>query len=490
MKYLKIIKFRLTFLLYVLKEFFNIFLRLLSICFCEKKRALFPFIFPKINQEINRFFGGDVHLCEERQRHYDLLISRIKRRLFKEKDGQVKVVFLVHDQTFWAYDFLYEKLKENKYFDVEIVCLPFAPQKPNLRDDSDCVQRYQNTLNFFHNKKFNPKGLYGIEDDEWIPLKSFKADFLIYTICQGGFSEYEPQETGKYCLPLYIPYGIMAAANRSAFPFEKFQFNKEEHNFMYKVLLETPIHMKLKKQFCDLGDRNSVVVGNPKLDVYRHKNIQDPWLKHAKKEYKKRIIWAPHFTIDKIMNPSVFYLGAVFSTFDKNYIFFKNYIQQQKDILFCIKPHPNLVRALTSTGFMTKEKYDEYMADIMSFDNAFLFDGGSYVDYFIHSDAMITDSVSFLSEYLPSNKPLLFLENDWHAFNGFGKIVMQAYEKCPGDDFLSIKKFVEETVVKGADKNKQKRQNVLKETCLFPCKTASEAIENVIEEALNLKSSK
>ncbi|UNM06420.1 MAG: CDP-glycerol glycerophosphotransferase family protein [Holosporaceae bacterium] len=116
------------------------------------------------------------------------------------------------------------------------------------------------------------------------------------------------------------------------------------------------------------------------------------------------------------MNSASFYLGGNFGTFDRNFSFFKEYIKKNESILFCLKPHPNLKRALINTGFLSYDQYENYMNELISFQNVFLYDEGSYIELFKHSDAMITDSVSFLSEYLPANKPLLFLESDWYAF--------------------------------------------------------------------------
>ncbi|UNM06421.1 MAG: hypothetical protein H6925_01540 [Holosporaceae bacterium] len=81
----------------------------------------------------------------------------------------------------------------------------------------------------------------------------------------------------------------MAAANRSSFPFEKLQFNKEQHNFMYKILLETPTHFKLKEEFCDLKGANSIVVGNPKLDAYRSSENHDPWKNFKTRDHLKKL---------------------------------------------------------------------------------------------------------------------------------------------------------------------------------------------------------
>ena len=48
---------------------------------------------------------------------------------------------------------------------------------------------------------------------------------------------------------------------------------------------------------------------------------------------------------------------------------------------------------------------------------------GEYRDMFLTSDAMILDSVSFMQEYLFTEKPLLVLrkEKDSESFNTFGE---------------------------------------------------------------------
>ncbi len=70
--------------------------------------------------------------------------------------------------------------------------------------------------------------------------------------------------------------------------------------------------------------------------------------------------------------------------------------------------------------------------------NATLYEGGDYLNLFATSDAMITDSDSFMSEYLYSGNPGLYLTNPLQKFNEYGEIIKNAWYQIDGTDFEQI----------------------------------------------------
>ena len=79
-----------------------------------------------------------------------------------------------------------------------------------------------------------------------------------------------------------------------------------------------------------------------------------------------------------------------------------SFTEKYKDkIQIAFKPHPNLktVNKSSKSGKPNDDYYDKWN----SLDNGQL-EEGDYFDLFLQSDAMIHDSVSFLSEYLYTMK--------------------------------------------------------------------------------------
>ena len=76
--------------------------------------------------------------------------------------------------------------------------------------------------------------------------------------------------------------------------------------------------------------------------------------------------------------------------------------------LIAFKPHPILKPKLYKHALWGKERTDAYYHCWETMENTQL-EMSDYIDLFMTSDAMIFDSVSFMTEYLYTKKPALFL---------------------------------------------------------------------------------
>ena len=135
---------------------------------------------------------------------------------------------------------------------------------------------------------------------------------------------------------------------------------------------------------------NLSVAGHPQLDYF---------YLDTKKHEKKYLIYAPHWTV---CGNNIRY-----STFDWSGREILEYAKKHKGLSWVFKPHPALYRFLFTSGYMTKEEADAYYADWGNF--AKIWDEGDYLDLFNDSYAMITDSGSFLTEYLLTGSPIIHL---------------------------------------------------------------------------------
>jgi UDP-N-acetylglucosamine 2-epimerase len=105
---------------------------------------------------------------------------------------------------------------------------------------------------------------------------------------------------------------------------------------------------------------------------------------------------------------------------------------------------------------------------------------------FATSDAMITDCSSFLSEYLYSGNPGLFLTNSTQKFNEYGEIIKNAWYQIDGTDFKKIENFINDVVINEEDPLKTTRENIYNRYLKMDG-LASEKIYNYIKSSLTIE---
>lgn len=155
-------------------------------------------------------------------------------------------------------------------------------------------------------------------------------------------------------------------------------------------------------------------------------------------------------------------------------------------VQFVFKPHPLLKEKLCRTEVWGRGKTEEYFARWAAMPNTSLTDG-EYYDLFMTSDALIHDCCSFMTEYLYTGKPLMFITHDKEriagSVNDFGKECLKRHYF--GNGIKEIKAFIDTVVIGGDDKMKGDRKSFFEESLKTPG-TGSVAgnIFNVFDSAL------
>ena len=93
-------------------------------------------------------------------------------------------------------------------------------------------------------------------------------------------------------ITLYVPYGYMIT-NRPIM-----QYNQLLHNLVFRFL-ENQFSQQQAIKYSNVKGKNSVVTGYPGLDKIFYKRNPSPDIWKLKGNRIKRIIWAPHHTIEK-----------------------------------------------------------------------------------------------------------------------------------------------------------------------------------------------
>ncbi|WP_302550461.1 CDP-glycerol glycerophosphotransferase family protein [uncultured Dialister sp.] len=223
------------------------------------------------------------------------------------------------------------------------------------------------------------------------------------------------------------------------------------------------------------GD-GAVYTGYPRMDIFYSDSKPVYQWKMADSQAKK-IIWAPHWSIDS---------GIQYATFHKNYKFFYDYAKAHPTTTsWVVKPHPLLMNSTVESGiFKDDAEYRAYMDAWDSLPNAKVETGAYYQDIFRTSDAMILDSGSFTSEYRYTHKPELFLTRDTDQFSKIGQAVINAIYTVDGADVGGIQNFIENVVIHGDDTHKDACDRVFEEYLDYYSDLGKLASESIYDEFL------
>ena len=222
------------------------------------------------------------------------------------------------------------------------------------------------------------------------------------------------------------------------------------HNMVLFNFQENESIAKETAKWMSNKGRNLIVSGHPIFDEFKaNSNDIDVWKTIDAK--KKKIIWAPHWSISH----SGFYKTSNFLVLSD--IMLELAHKYKDKVHFAFKPHPTLYRSLCNHPEWGEEKANDYYKQWTLLSNTQL-ETGAYRELFFQSDAMIHDCGSFLCEYLATNKPCMYLmtERKDIQWNDMGKAALKCY--TIGIERRDIEHFIESEVLGENDLNRRKRE--------------------------------
>lgn len=415
---------------------------------------------------ISNFFF-QVRLLHVNISHW-IKLKKVRKRVKQRKI--IKVAFFVIHESVWKYDEVFKLFNIDPRFEPIIVICPYI-----VYGEEIMLYEMEKAYNYFIRKNYNT--IKTLKDTgDWIDIKKvIDPDIIFFTnphnLTRHEFTIYN----WKSVLSCYVQYSYHITH------LNKVQYDQLFHNFVWKLFYETNIHYELAKKYSRNKAKNVVVSGYPGTDIFLDENYKckNVW---KKTNYKtKRIIWAPHHTIKSEDS------GLGYSTFLKYYKDFTELLKLFSDrIQIAFKPHPVLKPKLFEYPEWGKEMTENYYGFWK--DNRFSqLEEGEYSDLFLSSDALIFDSASFMTEYIYTDKPALFLINDdkiCERFNNFGELVFEKHYH--GYNFNDIVCFIEQVVLLGDDKKKEDRISFKNSYLLPPNRvSASMNIFNFITNQIN-----
>jgi len=254
-------------------------------------------------------------------------------------------------------------------------------------------------------------------------------------------------------------------------------YNLDFHNLVWKIFSETSLHKEIASKFQKNKGQNSVVTGYPGFDqLLINKTLTfDVW--KNKKSSLKKIIWAPHHSMNE--------LNMVSNFLEYHDVFIELAINYKDKLQIAFKPHPLLRVKLEEDPNWGNEKTRIYYNKWENLENG-QFENSEYVDLFLTSDAMIHDCGSFMSEYLITGKPSLFMvrnESVMNHWSDFGeKAVSVHYQSRNKKQLID---FIESVVLKENDWMKEERNSFVQNNLIQKNNlTASENILNYLESQI------
>lgn len=339
------------------------------------------------------------------------------------KKMKCKVGFVVNSSSEWQCEMLYRKLEEDVAFEPKIIV---ARQ---IRGTEDVYEKlFEKTMAYFEDN-------YNVVSEEILDQEIDTFDVLVYISPYNMYPDYMNVQYRKLSqLILHIPYAYYIVNKEDAHYITPF-YERAIMKLAWGFLVPSNIDKQMAYNHQRLKAYNVKVCGFPKMDEY----ITNTFTKRtnlwkAKEDIELKVIWAPHFNMEKGMN----------GTFNLNYRWFLDYAKKHSEISWIVRPHPRFTAGVIAAGvFRNKEEVAEYFEEWNNLENAQVIDGGGYYDIFSTSDAMILDSTSFLAEYQFTEKPLLFLyPEEPRSMNELGKELLEVVYKTKGNNFEEIDTFI------------------------------------------------
>jgi len=292
-----------------------------------------------------------------------------------QKQETIKVAFIVSDNRKWKATSLYEKLALDQRF-IPMV-LVIVPKNINYQDDANYI--------FFKQHNYSVFAIMNLAD-----LRLHKPDIIFLqhpTDTLKFMYKFSPYWLSKYALCVYFPYGIATMETVAVWRMRRLFFLTLYKQFLFSL--------DCVRQFEERGMFNVIATGSPQLDAYSEPVKNNPW----RYQEKIKIIYAPHHSFDEYCTR--------WATFAWNG---KQILQLAKNnpcTEWIFKPHPIFAKEAIKEKIMTKQEVDEYFTEWAQIGQ--IYDKGDYIDLFRTSDLMITDSDGFLTEYLPTGNPVIYL---------------------------------------------------------------------------------
>jgi CDP-Glycerol:Poly(glycerophosphate) glycerophosphotransferase len=372
--------------------------------------------------------------------------------------GPIKVDFYFQWPPGWTnFESVIDAMQANPAFDCRIVVVPYLNWKAtDLKGD---VQRQM--------LKERGREYIGFEDYR---LDARQPDVVFL---QNPYDEARPEAFHSDYLSrrgvhiAYIPYALDTGIGEESMVY---QYNMVCQNLASWIFARSQRHKDEFAVQCRAGNRHVHVTGHPKFDYYDQR-FQATAARDA--DGVTTFLWTPHFVLPgerKMYTTFTLYCEAMLR------------LTERDDVHLIVRPHPLFKQWIGEASPQARRQYQQLLEAAAQRDNLTIDTGPDYAATFARSDALIADAGSFLLEYLPSKKPILYLTHQrCHGLNRTADFIYDAYDVAwQAEDIF---RFVD-NIVRGHDPMKPRREQVIRDELHMGEKTAGEHIAGIIYQAL------
>jgi len=383
------------------------------------------------------------------------------------KSKKIKVIFLLINVDSWKLDSVYNAFKNNNRYEATVVVCPFTSKGNAFLS----VEMAKSKL-FCKAKEYEYFVAYDEVTGNTIDAKQeLEPDIVFFSNPNALTSSKLLFSNFSDILTCYVPYSFRIDT------LYQYSYDCKFVNSMWINFYESPMHKQLAEQYAKNKGVNVVSYGFPFMDNYiENKHLKSVWISSD----KKRIIWAPHWTIKGGQDTGLDW--ACFLIYHEPILSLAK--EFEADIEIAIKPHPFLMETLSKEELWGRDKTVAYFDKWANMDNCHIVNG-DYIDLFMSSDALIHDSGSFMTEYLALNKQVAYTVNAKDIskrFNEFGGKVLTGHQLIHSTQ--ELRSFIL-NVINGDDPLSERRKEIIDEENLMTSRPISENILQHIDRILS-----
>ena len=408
-----------------------------------------------------------LHLWQYRatERQHQRLVERLRR-----EQRPLRVVFIAIDVAYWRYQHVYELMAADNRFQPTIVLSPCIGHEHQ-------EQEMERLRNFFDSRGISYVD-YDFNGEPFDIKGQLKPDIVFFPQPYEHLLCPEHDCLNFYDrLPCYMPYAFWMSTG-------KLSYDLHFHNRAWRIFHSTSLHLKEAQRVATNKGRNVRIVGYANADEFLLPHHHDPWHPMDDGKKRKRIVWAPHFSIiakNSALPPraNFLWMADVMMALAKEY---------RDRIQIAFKPHPALLTQLYQHPDWGQERTDRYYDLWRTMENTQI-ETGEFIDLFMTSDAIIHDSGSFVVEYHYTKNPAMFVSKDMEpileSMSEFGKTAHALH--YIGATEADIRRFIDETVLGGNDPMRPQREQFFRDYLLPPGgKSVAQNVVDDIVDSLNL----
>lgn len=356
-----------------------------------------------------------------------VLLKQIKNKV--KNNQKINITFLIMYDSVFPAQKIFEMMQDDPIFNASLLVIP-----DTSRNHANMLLQLEKTFNFYSKKFPNVYLSYNSTNNTF---KNISTDNDIICACSPYDNMthpfYQIATLKNTNLVIYFDYGLIVS--------NWYIHSSNNHLILHHIYrYYTYYESHFSKQF-----KNSKICGCLKMDSLA--NIQKI------SSSKKRIIIAPHHTID-------IFPDIAFSNFLTYYDFFLSLPKKYSQIEWIFRPHPLLFINLKNNNIWSEEKIQQYLDKLKNYKNVIYQNGGDFFDVFVNSDGLIHDCGSFMVEYLYTNHPACYLlkdkEKNQNNFNDFALNCIDVHYKAYNEN--DIINFIEEVILNSKDSLKEKRE--------------------------------